>query len=164
MTLSYTQIDQEIHLLPREKSASYQPLPSVWYGTDAELLEMMLDFYPRQCPSVILDATVNAGRFWQGSSRKVIGLDINLESCPDVVADNREMPFMDCAFDVVVYDPPHVPNRGTDRQKDFRNRFGLGLKASSVEGYNFTHLYPPFVRDAYRVLKPEGILLGKITD
>ena len=53
----------------------YDPLPSVWYGTDAELLEKMLDFYPRQQPERILDATVNRGRFWEGSSRPVTGLD-----------------------------------------------------------------------------------------
>jgi hypothetical protein len=55
----------------------YQPLPSVWDGTDAELLEKMLDFYPKKRPHLILDATVNAGRFWEGSKRKIIGLDID---------------------------------------------------------------------------------------
>ena len=27
-------------------ASQYDPLPSVWVGTDAELLEKMLDFYP----------------------------------------------------------------------------------------------------------------------
>ena len=55
----------------------YRLLPSVWQGEDAELLEVMLDFYPHMPPQLILDATVNAGRFWRGSQRPVIGLDIN---------------------------------------------------------------------------------------
>ena len=143
---------------------AYAPLPSVWEGDDAALLERMLSFYPRSEPRLILDATVNVGRFWRGSARPVIGLDIEPRYRPTVVGDNRAMPFKDGVFDVVVYDPPHVPNQGRDRQKDFNHRFGLGLKASATQGYNFAHLYWPFVAEAYRVLKPEGLLLAKITD
>jgi SAM-dependent methyltransferase len=142
----------------------YLPLPSVWNGSDAELLEMMLRFYPRKEPKKILDATVNRGRFWKGSKRPVIGLDIDPKYKPDVVADNRDMPFKDASFDVVVYDPPHIPNQGKDRSKDFNTRFGLVLKSPVTNGYNFNHLYPPFVAEAYRVLRPEGILLCKIAD
>ena len=68
---------------------AYDPLPSVWFGDDAELLEKMLDFYPRKQPKRILDATVNQGRFWVGSSRPVVGMDINPRYKPDVVGDNR---------------------------------------------------------------------------
>jgi SAM-dependent methyltransferase len=146
------------------RGAGYQPLPSVWTGADAERLEMMLDFYPKKPPELILDATVNAGRFWKGTRRNVIGLDLDARHKPDVVADNRRMPFMDGCFDVVVYDPPHVPNQGKDKTKDFNSRFGLVLRASPEQGYNFAHLYPPFVREAYRVLEPEGVLFCKITD
>lgn len=143
---------------------SYDPLPSVWYGDDAELLERMLCFYPRTPPQKILDATVNAGRFWTGSTRPVVGMDIDPQHNPDIVADNREMPCEDESFDVVVYDPPHIPNQGRDKSKDFNTRFGLTLKSPAQNGYNFNHLYPPFVAEAYRVLKPEGILLAKIAD
>jgi SAM-dependent methyltransferase len=144
--------------------ATYNPLTSIWDGTDAELLELMLGFYPRSSPELILDATVNTGRFWNGTGRSIIGLDINSEFRPDVVADNRRQPFKDSCFDVVVYDPPHIPNQGSDRSKDFSTRFGLVLKSSSENGYNFTHLYPPFLREAFRILKPEGVLFCKIAD
>ena len=62
---------------PAPASMRYRLLPSVWQGEDAELLELMLGFYPHTPPQHILDATVNAGRFWRGSQRPVIGLDIN---------------------------------------------------------------------------------------
>lgn len=143
---------------------TYQPLPSVWDGDDSELLELMLNFYPRTEPKMILDATINRGRFWLGSKRPVIGLDISSHYRPQVVGDNMQMPFRPEAFDVVVYDPPHIPNQGKDRLKDFNLRFGLGLKSPKENGYNFSHLYPGFVEEAYRVLKPEGILFCKITD
>lgn len=145
-------------------ATTYEPLPSVWYGEDGELLERMLEFYPRQAPRLILDATVNTGRFWRGSGRSVIGLDIDRRHRPIVVGDNTRMPFHDECMDIVVYDPPHVPNQGWDQQKDFNTRFGLVVKANAKLGYNLSHLYPPFVAEAYRVLRPEGLLLAKVAD
>jgi hypothetical protein len=64
----------------------------------------------------------------------------------------------------VVYDPPHIPNQGRDQSKDFNSRFGLIIKSPATNGYNFSHLYPGFVAEAYRVLRPEGILFCKIAD
>jgi len=142
----------------------YAPLASVWYGDDPELLDLLLSFYPRKRPRRILDATVNHGRFWRGNKWNVIGMDINPRYRPTVVGDNTNMPFSDRAFDVVVYDPPHIPNQGKDKSKDFNTRFGLVLRSSKENHYTFSHTFPPFLREAYRVLKSEGILLCKITD
>ena len=147
-----------------EKIPDYVPLASVWFGEDAELLEKLLNFYPRKKPRKILDATVNRGRFWKGSKRQVTGLDIDPRYRPTVVGDNTNMPFPDESFDVVVYDPPHIPNQGKDKSKDFNTRFGLVLRSSKENHYTFSHTFPPFVKEAYRVLKPEGILLCKIAD
>jgi len=130
----------------------YAPLSSVWDGEDSELLESMLAFYPRTRPKRILDATVNGGRFWRGSERPVFGLDIDILHHPDLVADNTATPFRAEVFDVVVYDPPHIPNQGKDNEKDFNVRFGLVLSSSKENQYTFTHTYPPFVREAYRIL------------
>ncbi|MBX6314423.1 MAG: hypothetical protein IRY99_16140 [Isosphaeraceae bacterium] len=150
---------------PRGGTATgYQTLASIWFQGDSELIERMLAFYPRRPPQIILDATVNAGRFWRGSQRKVIGLDIDGRHRPAIIGDHTRMPFQDHCFDVVVYDPPHIPNQGRDRRKDFNRRFGLMLKANARRGYNFSHLYPPFVTEAYRVLRPEGLLLCKVAD
>ena len=150
--------------VPQNQSSVYEPLPSIWEGEDSELLERMLSFYPRSEPKKILDSTVNRGRFWRRSERPVIGMDINPEFRPDVVGDNTKMPFKNEEFDVIVYDPPHVPNQGKDNEKDFNDRFGLVVKSPKENGYSFTHTYPLFLREAFRVLKDEGILLCKIAD
>lgn len=144
--------------------AEYAPLPSVWEGDDSELLERMLEFYPRKRPRKILDATVNGGRFWRGSKRSVIGLDIDPKHRPSIVADNTTMPFKNGSFDAVIYDPPHVPNQGKDNLKDFSTRFGLVLKSPKEQKYSFAHMYPPFVQEAYRILKEEGVLFCKVSD
>ena len=112
----------------------YEPLPSIWEGEDSELIERMLGFYPRTRPRKILDATVNGGRFWKGSKRPVIGIDIEPKHHPKLVADNTKMPFRSASFDVVVYDPPHIPNQGKDNQKDFGFRFGLVLRSPKEQG------------------------------
>jgi len=147
-----------------QEAPEYTPLPSVWFGEDSELLEKMLQFYPHRSPDYILDATVNGGRFWRGSKRRVIGIDIEGGHKPSVVANNTATPFKDEFFDVIVYDPPHIPNQGRDHQKDFNDRFGLGGKSPKERGYTFTHTYPPFVEEAHRVLKADGLLFCKITD
>ena len=161
-------IAEELFLKGLEKepaaASEYKPLPSVWDGEDSELLERLLSFYPRTEPKRILDATVNGGRFWKGSTRPVIGMDIAASHRPLVLGDNMAMPFGNAVFDVVVYDPPHIPNQGKDKVKDFNSRFGLGERSSKERGYTFSHLYPPFMREAYRTLIPEGILLCKIAD
>lgn len=152
-------------LPPERKTArTYEPLPSIWAGDDAELLEKMMQMYPRKNPRAILDATVNGGRFWRGTKRRIIGIDNNGRHRPSIIADNTAMPFKSCSFDVVVYDPPHIPNQGRDKQKDFNERFGLGGKSPKERGYTFTHTYPPFVKEAHRILKDEGILFCKIVD
>jgi len=146
------------------KEPKYDALPSVWHGDDAELLERMLSFYPRKTPRRILDATVNRGRFWAKSKRPVTGLDIDEQYKPNVVGDNTNMPFENASFDVVVYDPPHIPNQGKDNQKDFQDRFGLRFNSPKEQGYTFSHTFPPFLKEAYRVLRQEGLLFSKITD
>jgi hypothetical protein len=143
----------------------YRPLDSVWYGEeDAELIEQLLGFYPHQEPRLILDATVNGRRFWRNSTRPIIGLDIDPRHGPDVCADNGAVPFRSAAFDVVVYDPPHIPNQGRDRSKDFNTRFGLGARSPKETGYTFAHTYPAFMAESWRILTDGGLLLCKIAD
>ena len=140
------------------RPSTYSPLNSVWHGEDAELLELMLKFYPRKNPSKILDATVNRGRFWNGSKWPVTGMDIDPRYKPDVVGDNTDMPFEDATFDVVVYDPPHIPNQGKDKKKDFQIRFGLVVNSPKENGYSLSHTFPPFLKEAYREpVKPKLI-------
>jgi hypothetical protein len=91
-------------------------------------------------------------------------MDLDPRYEPDVISDNTNMPFGDASFDVVVYDPPHVPNQGRDQEKDFCDRFGLGEKSGAATNYSLSHMYPPFCQEAYRVLRPEGVLLAKIAD
>jgi SAM-dependent methyltransferase len=141
----------------------YQPIYSVQpFGTvPSNLLEQLIHFY---CPTAatILDATVNKGRIWGSSPNiKYIGMDIAETVRPDVVADNTKMPFADDTFDVIVYDPPHTGDQGKTKV-GFGERYGVSVPTNK-EG-NLFHTYPPFLIEASRVLKPDGLLLVKLAD
>ncbi len=150
----------------RKATGSYHPLSSVWEGSDAELLEAMFAFYASIPPEPILDATFNAGRFWKGSKRQVVSMDIDPRYKPMIVGDNREMRGVKSnQFGAVIYDPPHVGPQGRDKsRKRFDIDFGATLPCGKEHDWNLSYLYPPFLTQAKRVLKPEGLLLAKITD
>lgn len=143
----------------------YRPISSVWTGTDSDLLETMLRFYPVIDPDPILDATYNTGRIWGDSQRPVVSMDIDPRYNTDIIADNRDMPVEDESFAVVVYDPPHVGPQGRDKSKKrFDVDFGATVECGKEQDWNLSYLYPPFLDEAMRVLKPDGLLLAKITD
>ncbi len=152
--------------MPEIPDGLYHPLSSIWQGTDANLLELMIGFYQRIMPEPILDATYNVGRFWKGTTRKVVSMDHDPAYRADHVCDNRQMPGVPSGhFGCVVYDPPHCGNNGRDKSvKRFDVLYGCNVDSLKAEGYTLSHLYPPFLSQAKRVLKPEGLLLAKITD
>lgn len=71
---------------------------------------------------------------------------------PDLIADLRDMPFDDCCFKLVVFDPPHF------------NRLGV----NSYTAQKYGRLFPTWETDikqgfdeCMRVLEPFGILIFK---
>src|SRR6266851_1221997 len=98
-----------LHLSQQNGSSKYEPLSSIWERSDGELLEAMFRFYAAIAPEPILDSTHNAGRFWKGSTRRIVSMDIDPQYEPDIVCDNRNMiGVRSRRFGAVVYDPPHV--------------------------------------------------------
>lgn len=71
---------------------------------------------------------------------------------PDLNMDFREMPFADCSFRLVVFDPPHLRRAGRDSW--LRAKYGLlsdDWKEDLRRGF----------AECFRVLKHEGILIFK---
>ena len=149
-----------------EDTPQYAPISSVWEGTDKDLLEAMFAFYPTVPVEPILDTTFNTGRFWKGSARRVVSMDIDPRHKPMIIGDNRKMVGVRSnTFGVVVYDPPHVGPQGRDKSsKRFDEDFGATMPCGKAENWKLSYLYPPFLEQAKRVLKPHGLLLAKITD
>jgi hypothetical protein len=77
-------------------TSTYDPISSVWEGSDGDLLEAMFKFYATIPPEPILDATYNAGRFWKGSKRRVVSMDTGTRPhrdrlCSQTTADDARI-------------------------------------------------------------------------
>ena len=113
----------------------------------------------------ILDMCCGSRMFWidKQDSRAVFA-DIRDEShvlCdgrqlhihPDVVADFRALPFVDCTFSVAVFDPPHLARVGPNGWQ--------GKKYGKLnQGTWRDDLRAGFI-EAFRVLRPHGVLIFK---
>lgn len=146
-------------------------------ATDQEALCALLRLHAVPEPR-ILDCTANRGRMWKGLPFTPHRLDrdpaLFEQGFTDTVADFRALPFGPAEFDVLVFDPPHIPDnagafsgvnaaRGYDASQRWTDKFGTG--AADLAGPNVSHLFAPFLAQARRVLVPDtGIVLAKIAD
>lgn len=112
----------------------------------------------------ILDACCGSRMFWFDKENPIVTyMDIRQEYeeletghvvdvNPDVVGDFRNMPFEDDAFDMVVFDPPHLIHAGDNSW--------LVKKYGKLD-----ELWPEDIRQGFaecmRVLKPNGSLIFK---
>lgn len=112
----------------------------------------------------ILDVACGSRMFWFNKiNDKVLFSDIREEEhtlCdgrllrvkPDVVSDFRNLPFADCMFKLVVFDPPHLEKLG--KSSFMAKKYGiLGLdwRNDIAEGF----------KECFRVLEEDGILIFK---
>ncbi len=136
---------------------------SVLHGRDGEAIVTLLNIHCETITPRILDCTHNKGTMWSGLQMNVVRMDISDEFEVDVVGDFRAMPFPDRAFDVVVFDPPHLPDDAgkTCRHHDAYNVGNTGL---GMDGDCVSAIFTPFLLEAKRVLRPGGIVLAKIAD
>src|SRR5436305_626016 len=93
---------------PQRRVGPYRP-DSVLLGRDRHPLGLFLRLHAAPSPR-LLDCTSNAGVMWKGTPHRPLRMDIDPSFDLDVVGDFRRMPFPDAAFDLVVFDPPHLPH------------------------------------------------------
>lgn len=142
--------------------AEERPL-SVMLARDPEVLRTMLNFYSH-LEAKVLDVTANERRMWHGVNwPSVTYADIDPAMNPDIVQDFCAMTVADASFDVIVFDPPHLPAAAASKESDqrFVGNYGLG---HAPKGDNISGYFPPFLAEAHRVLRPEGLIFAKIKD
>jgi SAM-dependent methyltransferase len=138
---------------------------SVVHGRDRDVIPLLLDLHARPSPR-ILDATYNRGVMWQGLDYVVTSMDIDPQFGTDVVGDFRSMPFLSGSFDVIVFDPPHLPAAAASEHSSgmWRTRYGITADGDYRQGDNVSPAFAAFLVEAKRVLRPDGIVLAKIAD
>jgi hypothetical protein len=138
---------------------------TVLLGKDNEALNILLELHAAPNPRII-DCTYNKGRMWQGTSYSPLRMDINSSFELDLVADFTCMPFADSIFDVIVFDPPHLPTHAASFNSSciWKKRYGITAGDALRDADHVCGLFKPFLREAKRTLKPEGVVLAKIAD
>lgn len=139
---------------------------STGFFNDQEILLNILEIHAVNNP-LILDVTYNSGKMWKGLDLEVTKCDINKHFPIDVNCDFLFLPFKPNTFDVIVFDPPHLPNCSDTKtsNKQFVDNYGLNnIGCSYREGKNVSGYFVPFLLQAMPVLTTNGILLCKICD
>lgn len=141
-----------------------KPLDSVYLGKDNALLDALFSFYAPSATEII-DVCCNGKKMWKKSAMagKIKYYDIDEQWEPDHVCAWDMLPDDDATVDVLVYDPPHLPLAAASPKSMARyaKEYGLGL---SVKGDNVGQLHLPFLHEAKRVLKRDGLIFAKIKD
>lgn len=132
---------------------------SVVLGRDKDVLPLLFQVHSVSNPS-ILDCTYNKGRMWKGTPYEPVRMDIDPKYDLDVVGDFRKMPFPDSSFDVIVFDPPFLPTAAGNTTLYTK----FEVHNSDCHGDNVSELFLPFLEEAKRVLRDEGVVFGKIGD
>jgi hypothetical protein len=102
-----------------------------------------------------LDMTYGRGNFWDGSAHvRITAHDALAERAPNGAADFRHLPYPPRSFDVVLFDPPHLPDGGAD--SIMATRYGTYTYAELMQ------VIPAGVLEAWRLARL-GIVV-KVTD
>ena len=111
------------------------------------------------------DPTFSTGAFYRGTGIDPPRLRFDIKPQLDgvVQADARSLPLPDASLGCLILDPPFLATKGKSLTEGDGNRinrrFGVYPDEKSLH-----QLYADIIREAYRVLKPDGILIFKCQD
>lgn len=133
-------------------------------GYDNEAIKTLINIHSSVENPKILDCTYNKGVMWKNTDYKPIRMDID-PSLPniDVVADFKKMPFEDKSFDIIVFDPPHLPS-DIGCSSVYKEMYNTDKFDEGRERYNISSVFKSFLTEAKRVLVKNGIILAKLAD
>lgn len=162
---------------------------SAHVGNNSELFTKILDLHvPRG--ATVADVTYGQGAFWREikpDTYTLLASDIDAKSegiPPHMVGkvrsgvDCRNLPYKDESLDCIILDPPYMEGlfrktedhmAGSGTHASFRMAYSNGKANGSVAGGPKWHdavvdLYARASREAFRVLKQEGVLIVKCQD
>ena len=112
------------------------------------------------------DPTYSKGLFYKetGIEEPIYKFDINPQTEEVVKANAEKLPLLDCSLNTIMFDPPFLATTGSslnkaDNSNVINKRFGVYDNELSL--FKF---YKNAMKEFYRILKPEGILIFKCQD
>lgn len=140
---------------------------SLVLGRDKDVIPLLIQTHATPEPRIV-DVTFNRGVMWKGTPHTPYRVDVSREMSPDadLIADCRALPFADASWDVIAFDPPHLPAASASRNSSGieRRQYGLTADGDYRQGDNVSPLFYDFLIEAKRVLAPGGIVIAKIAD
>lgn len=137
---------------------------SAYTATNDEIFPGILSLYVAP-GSIIADVTYGKGVFWRNvpaGSYRLLPTDLSTGT------DCRELPYGDGSMDCVVFDPPYMHTPGGTAHVNHQNYEGYyqNNRSSSDKKYHeaVLDLYFTAAREAWRVLRKEGIYIVKCQD
>lgn len=154
---------------------------------NAELFPQILALHVPE-GSLVADVTYGKGVFWKNVASgkyKVLGTDLDLKKdvkAPSYIklkdkVDCRKLPYEDASVDAVVLDPPYMEGlfrrakshmAGSGSHAAFRDNYSNGNETAQDGGPKYHDavvlLYLKAAKEAFRVLKKDGVLIVKCQD
>ena len=163
-------------------------LLSAHVGDNAQLFSKILALHVPK-GATVADVTFGQGVFWKSvrsGDYTLLASDIDAKDGHDVFPSNpievqngvdcRNLPYADNSLNCVVLDPPYMEGlyrkeaghmAGSGTHSSFRHAYSNG-KATNEEGPKWhdavVDMYIKAGREAYRVLKKDGVLIAKCQD
>ena len=134
-------------------------------ATNDDVFPRVLKLYVPE-GSLVADVTFGRGVFWKQVSKASYDLRAT-DLCMGV--DCRKLPYGDTTLDCVVFDPPYMHTPGGTAHQNHQNFESYYCNNGTENGSKKYHeavldLYFKGAREAYRVLKAEGIYILKCQD
>ncbi|MBI5300793.1 MAG: site-specific DNA-methyltransferase [Chloroflexi bacterium] len=151
--------------------ATSQILQSAHIGTNADLFPKILELHVPH-GAVVADITYGLGVFWRNVPKeKYVLKATDLKTGVDF----RQLPYPDRSIDCVVLDPPYMEGLlrrtkehlgGVGTYHSFRNAYSDGNGSDNGPKWHAAvlDLYFKGGREAYRILRREGIFIVKCQD
>lgn len=138
-------------------------IKSISFDQD-ELLGWILQLYV-PAGRFDLDPTYSTGSFYRSGAvpKPALRYDLHPQNDNVVQGDCRKLPLADESINSMIFDPPFLATQGPSLKTNEGNRINRRFGVYPTE-LALAELYQLSLREAYRLLKPRGILVFKCQD
>ena len=139
-------------------------ITSISYN-QSEIIKNILLLHTQQ-QYIDCDLTYSKGNFYKNTDidEPIYKFDINPQTHDTIKADARHLPLSDSSVSVVMFDPPFLATTGKSLLSDKNNNIinkRFGVFSNEKELHQF---YIDSMKETYRILKPNGIMIFKCQD